>query len=127
VTALLLVRRFWPVIAALGVALALWAWGNSRYDAGVAKERAAWEQEASRLRVVAAQEALARYAAVSAANDAVTRSQASLDALAAQSRTSHETYYRDRPVVRCLNPERVRAIKEADAAASAASTATSKP
>lgn len=36
-TALLLLRRFWPVIAALAVAGALWLWGNSRYEAGYDK------------------------------------------------------------------------------------------
>ncbi len=116
-------RRFWPALAAVAVLLALWSWGNSRFDAGVAKERAAWEQEASRLRAIAATEALERQAAVNAANDAATRSQAALDALAAAERTSHETYYRNRPAVRCLSDERVRAIKEADRAASVAAAA----
>lgn len=121
------IRRAWPVLAVIAVIVALSVWGNSRYNAGVAAERAEWTAEASRLRAIAAQEALARAAAVTAANDAATRSQASLDALAAQSRTSHESYYRGRAAVRCLDPERVRAIARADAAASAASAATSKP
>jgi hypothetical protein len=116
---LIILRRFWPILAAVAALLAIWAWGNARFDAGVQKERAAWEQEASRLRAIAATEALARAAAVNAANDAATRSQAALDALASNTRTSHETYYRNRPVVRCLDPDRVRAIKEADAPASA--------
>ena len=116
-------RRFWPILAVIAVGVALWGWGNSRYDAGVSAERAEWEQEASRLRAIAAQEALARLSAVTAANDAATRSQASLDALAAQSKVTHETYYRNRPVVRCLDPDRVRAIKEADRAASVAAAA----
>ncbi len=120
---LIILRRFWPALAAVAVLLALWGWGNSRFDAGVAKERAAWEQEAARLRAIAATEALERQAAVTAANDAATRSQAALDALAASERSSHETYYRNRPAVRCLSDERVRAIKEADRAASAAATA----
>lgn len=119
-TAILFLRRFWPALAALAVIGALWAWGNARYEAGVAAERAAWEQEAARLRAIAATEALERQAAVNAANAAATRSQAALDALAVQSRTNHETYYRNRPVVRCLDPERVRAITEADRAASLA-------
>ena len=33
-TALLLLRRIWPALAALAVLAALWAWGNSRYRAG---------------------------------------------------------------------------------------------
>jgi uncharacterized membrane protein affecting hemolysin expression len=123
VTALLLLRRFWPILAAVAVLLAIWSWGNARFDAGVAKERAEWQAEASRLRATAAQEAAQRAAAVTAANDAATRSQASLDALAAQSKVTHETYYRNRPVVRCLSDDRVRAIKEADRAASAAAAA----
>ncbi len=122
-TALLLLRRFWPVLAALAVLLALWSYGNARFDAGVAKERAEWTAEAERLRAIAAEEALQRAAAVTAANDAATRSQASLDALAAQSKVTHEVYYRNRPAVRCLSDERVRAIKEADRAASAAAAA----
>jgi uncharacterized membrane protein affecting hemolysin expression len=122
-----LAKRFLPVLAWLAAFVAMYvglnAWGNARFDAGVAKERAAWEQEASRLRAIAAQEAAQRAAAVNAANDAATRSQASLDALAAQSKVTHETYYRNRPVVRCLDPDRVRAISQADAAASAAAAA----
>jgi len=120
---LIILRRFWPLAAAVAALFAIWAWGNARFDAGVRKERAAWEQEATRLRAIAATEALARVAAVNAANDAATRSQAALNALAASERTSHETYYRNRPVVRCLDPDRVRAIQKADAAASAAAAA----
>lgn len=117
-TALLLLRRFWPALAAAAVLLALWGWGNSRYDAGVSAERAAWEQEASRLRAIAAQEALARAAAVTAANDAATRSQASLDALAAQSRNDHATYYaKAGNDGACLDDSRVRAIEKAGTAA----------
>ena len=120
---LALARRFWPILAALAVLAALWSWGNARYDAGVTAERAAWEQEATRLRAIAAQEALARLSAVNAANDAATRSQAALDALATKERTSHESYYRGRASVPCLSDERLRAIARADAAASAAAAA----
>jgi uncharacterized membrane protein affecting hemolysin expression len=123
VTALLLLRRFWPALAALAIIAALWGWGQHRFNAGRDAERAEWEAEASRLRTIAAQEAAQRAAAVTAANDAATRSQASLDALAAQSRNDHATYYRNRPVVRCLSDDRVRAIKEADRAASVAASA----
>ncbi len=112
------------IVAAFG---ALWIWHagkvDAAYDKGVADTDAGWQEEASRLRAVAAQEALQRQGAVNAANDAATRSQASLDALAVQSKVTHETYYRNRPIVRCLDPERVRAIKEADRAASAAAAA----
>jgi hypothetical protein len=127
VTALLLLRRFWPVLVAILAFAGLMAWHRSAvrtaYDKGTTTERAAWETEAARLRAIAATEALARAAAVTAANDAATRSQASLDALAAAERTTHESYYRNRPAVRCLDPDRVRAIAKADAANSAASAA----
>lgn len=120
---LTIARRFWPILAALAILAALWGWGNSRYQAGVTAERAAWEAEATRLRAIAAEQALARLSAVTAANDAATRSQAALDALAANERTSHESYYRGRAVVQCISPERLLAIKEADRAASAAAAA----
>ena len=80
---LIILRRFWPALAAVAVLLALWGWGNSRFDAGVAKERAAWEQEAARLRAVAATEAQARAAAVNAAHDADTQRNAALERLLA--------------------------------------------
>jgi hypothetical protein len=31
------IKRFWPVLAVIAVAIALWAWGNSRYDDGYDK------------------------------------------------------------------------------------------
>jgi len=80
---LIILRRFWPALAAVAVLLAIWAWGNARFNAGVAKERAAWEQEASRLRAIAVTEALARVTAVNAAHDADTQRNAALERLLA--------------------------------------------
>ena len=68
----------------------------------------------------AAAKALEQQAAVDAANTAASAAQSRLDALAAQEKGKAHAYYRNRPVVRCLDPERLRAIKEGDAAATAA-------
>ena len=82
-TAMLLLRRFWPVLAVIGIAISLWAWGNARFDAGVAKERAKWQEVVARERAIAATEALARAAAVNAAHDADTQRNAALERLLA--------------------------------------------
>lgn len=119
-TAIALFKRLWPVLAVVAVALALWAWGNSRYDAGVQIERGKWEAVVRRQALQAAQDAASREAAVNAANTARDAAQASLDALASQSKETAHAYYRNRPAVVCLSAERLRAIAEADKAATAA-------
>lgn len=113
-------RRFWPILLALSVAGALWAWGNSRYRDGVQTERGKWETVAAAQALEAAATAARQQAAVTAANDAATAAQARLDALAARSKETSRAYYRDRPAIACLSDERLRAISEADAAAQAA-------
>lgn len=119
-TAIGLAKRLCPVFAVIGVGLAIWAYGNSRaHDAKMA-ERREWHVELAKARAVAAEKALEQQAAVDAANIAASAAQDRLDALAAQEKGPRHAYYRDRPVVRCLDPERLRAIKEGDAAATAA-------
>jgi hypothetical protein len=122
-TAVALFKRLWPVAAVVGVALAIWVYGNSRaHDAKMA-ERAEWHKELAKARVMAVEKALQQQAAVDAANSAASAAQARLDALAGQEKGHRHAYYVNRPVVRCLDPERLRAIKEGDAAAAAAITA----
>ena len=113
-------RRFWPILLALSVAGALWLYGNSRYRDGVQTERASWQAVAAAQALEAAATAARQQAAVTAANDAATAAQARLDALAARSKETAHAYYRDRPAIACLSDERLRAIKNADAAATAA-------
>jgi hypothetical protein len=120
IAALGLARRFWPVLAALAVLVALYAWGASRYRDGVQTERAKWQAIAAAQALQAAQDAARQQSAVIAANAAATASRASLDALASKSKEAAHVYYKDRPVVRCLSDERLRAIKDADAAATVA-------
>jgi multidrug efflux pump subunit AcrA (membrane-fusion protein) len=119
-------RRFWPIIWPILLAAfvigAAWIWGNSREATGRSDERAKWQQVAAAQALEAAAQAARQQAAVAAANDAATAAQARLDALAARSKESARVYYKDRPAVACLSDERLRAISEADAAATAAST-----
>ncbi len=72
------------IIAALG---ALWIWHagkvSAAYDKGVADTDAGWQEEASRLRAIAATEAAQRAAAVTAAHDADTQRNAALERLLA--------------------------------------------
>jgi hypothetical protein len=115
-----IVKRLLPVLAVVAVGLAIWAYGNSRaHDAKMA-ERREWHVELAKARAVAAEKALQQQAAVDAANTAALAAQDRLDALAAKEKGPRHAYYRDRPVLRCLDPERLRAIKEGDAAATAA-------
>ena len=120
------VAPFMPYLIVGGVALltggsvGAYFWHGAKVDAAINAAVAAndkeWETEAARLRGIASER-------IAAANNAATRSQASLDALAAQSKVTHESYYRNRPAVLCLSDERLRAIKSADRAASAAAAA----
>ena len=118
--ALLLARRFWPILAALAVLAALWAYGKSRERDGVRGERAKWQAVAAAQALEAAAQAARQQAAINAANTAATAARASLDALAGRSKESARVYYKDRPAIACLSDERLRAISEADAAATAA-------
>ena len=122
-----MVRRYWPIIwpilAVIAVGIGVIAWGNSRYRAGVETERKAWQAVSAAQALQAAQETARQQSAVIAANAAATASQAALDALASRTKETAHVYYKDRPVVRCLSVERLRAIKEADTAASVAAAA----
>lgn len=118
--ALALARRLWPLAAALAIVAAVWAYGNSRHNAGIQSERTHWQAIAAAQALQAAQETARQQSAVIAANAAATASRASLDALASRTKETAHAYYRARPVVRCLSDERLRAIKDADAAASVA-------
>jgi hypothetical protein len=124
IAALAIARRFWPIIwpilLAASIIGALWLWGNSREATGRSVERTKWQAIAAAQALQAAQEAARQQSAVIAANDAATAAQARLAALSARSRETAHVYYKDRPVVRCLSDERLRAIKDADAAAQAA-------
>ncbi len=127
IAALGLARRFWPIIwpilLAASIIGALWLWGNSREATGRSVERAKWQAIATAQALQAAQDAARQQSAVIAANDAATAAQARLAALSARSKETAHVYYKDRPVVRCLSDERLRSIKDADAAASAAAAA----
>ena len=120
---ILFLRRYWPILAVIAVGAGVIAYGNSRYDDGVAIERASWQAISAAQALQAAQETARQQSAVIAANAAATASRASLDALASRTKETAHVYYKDRPVVRCLSDERLRAIKEADAAATVAATA----
>ena len=125
--ALALARKFWPIIVAVLAFGALMAWHRhavaAAYRDGVTAERSAWEAESARLRAVAAETALRQQQAVTAADDAARAAGVALDALADANRKDADAFYHNRPVVRCLDPERVHAIKNADAAADAAARA----
>ena len=99
---------------------ALWLWGNSREATGRSVERTKWQAIAAAQALQAAQDAARQQSAVIAANAAATAAQASLDALASRSKDAAHVYYKNRPVLRCLSDERLRAIRDADAAASVA-------
>ena len=75
------------LLVLVGGSVGAYLWHGAKVDAvineAVLKERTAWEQEASRLRAVAATEALARVAAVNAAHDADTQRNAALERLLA--------------------------------------------
>lgn len=124
IAALGLARRFWPVIwpilLAASIIGALWLWGNSREATGRSEERTRWQAIAAAQALQAAQDAARQQSAVIAANAAATAAQASLDALASRSKDAAHVYYKNRTVVRCLSDERLRAIKDADAAATVA-------
>lgn len=129
-TALSLLKRFWPVLVGVIAVVALIWWHNSKvdaaYDRGAKTERAAWEKEAARLRVVAAEEALQRLEAVTEANTAAAASRVALDALALETRKHANDYYKANPArnVPCLSDDRLRAISQADAAALKAARAS---
>ena len=117
-----LAKRLWPVFAALAVLLAVWGYGNHRAHSAKMTERAEWHVELDKAKARAAIIAARQQAAVNAANTAASAAQTRLDALAGQSKETARVYYKSRPVVRCLDPERLRAISESDRAATAAST-----
>lgn len=123
IAALSNISRLWPLAAALAIVAAIWAYGNSRHNAGIQSERTRWQAIAAAQALRAAQDAARQQSVVVAANAAATASRASLDALASRSKEAAHVYYKDRPVVRCLSDERLRAIKDADAAASVAAAA----
>jgi hypothetical protein len=120
--ALILARRFWPILLALSVLAAVVLWGNHREHQGTITERTKWQAVAAAQALQAAQDIARQQAAINAANTAATAARASLAALARRSKDTAHVYYKDRPVVRCLDPERLRAIAEADTAATAAIT-----
>ncbi len=121
------VAPFMPYLIVGGLALlagggvGAYFWHGAKVDAAINAAVAAndkeWETEAARLRGIAWERSIA-------ANDAATRSQASLDALAAQSRNDHATYYaKAGNDGACLSDSRVRAIEKAGAAAMETATA----
>ena len=118
-TALLLLRRFWPILAAVAVLLALWAWGNSRYDAGVAKERAEWQ--ASRAELLELRRQRADWSAADLA-----RKIDAIPAATTKETVRVETHWRNRPVRDCFDADLVRSLEQARAAVrqSAASSAS---
>ena len=120
---ILFLRRYWPIIwpilAVIAVGAGIVAYGNSR----VQSERDKWQAISAAQALQAAQETARQQSAVIAANAAATASRARLDALASRTKETAHVYYKDRPVIRCLSDERLRAIKEADAAATVAATA----
>ena len=99
-----------------------WWLHHAGYRAGVTTERGAWEQEAARLRVVAATEAARRLSDAMRADAAARVASDALATLADTSRKDVDAYYHDRLAVQCLSPERLRAIALADAAAVAAAS-----
>ena len=117
--ALLLARRFWPILAALAVLAALWAYGNSRYRDGVQTERGKWQQAAAKAEAIATETARRQAEAVNLANTEAAAARIALAALSVKTKEVHHAYYRDRPVVQCLDAVRLRAIQEGDAAAEA--------
>ncbi len=108
-TALLLLRRFWPALAAIAVLLALWAWGNSRFDAGVAKERAAWQAARAELLELRRQRADWSAADLARKIDAIP-------AATTKETVRVETHWRNRPVRDCFDADLVRSLEQARAA-----------
>lgn len=83
------VRRALPYLAALAAVLLAYQWA---YGRGVGHERASWEREASRLRAVAAAEALQRVEAVNRATVADSERNAILARLMAPIQAKVVTY-----------------------------------
>lgn len=125
-SAIAIIRRFWPIGAALGVLLALWAWGNHREAQGVRQERAKWQQqevaakEAQRAREAALQ------AQVDAAGAALSMSTAEIERLSQRATGNVRSIYAARPDsnIACLAPDVLRAIADSDKAADNPSAAS---
>ncbi len=103
------VKRFWPALAAVAVLLALWGWGNSRFDAGVAKERQSWQAARAELLELRRQRADWSAADLARKIDAIP-------AATTKETVRVETHWRNRPVRDCFDADLVRSLEQARAA-----------
>ena len=117
-SAIAIIRRFWPIGAALGVLLALWAWGNHREAQGVRQERASWQ--AARAELLRLRSERANAAAETLATQSAAVPQAGTKEI-----VRVETHWRDRPVRDCFDPDLVRSLEEARAAVRRSTAASS--
>jgi hypothetical protein len=108
-TALLLLKRFWPVLAGLAVLTALWGWGNSRYRDGMQTERQAWQ--VARVELLELRRRKADWSAAKLAErlDAIPNT-------VTKETIRVETHWRDRPVRECFDAGLVQSLEEARAA-----------
>ncbi len=103
------VKRFWPALAAVAVLLAIWGWGNSRFDAGVAKERQSWQLARAELLELRRQRADWSAADLARKIDAIP-------AATTKETVRVETHWRNRPVRDCFDADLVRSLEQARAA-----------
>ena len=111
-------RRILPVAGIAGV---LWV----AFDTGRDNERAKWQRAAIVAERAAQAKSAALQAQVDAAGVALSEKQQQIADMANVQKVNTRTFYVQNPIsnVRCLTDDRLRAISEADAAATAASAA----
>ena len=109
--------------ALIAIGLGGWWAYNTVYDRGVKDERGKWQQEAAKAEAIATETARRQAEAVNLANTEAAAARIALAALSVKTKEVHHAYYRDRPVVQCLDAVRLRAIQDGDAAAEAIASA----
>lgn len=111
-------RRIMPVAGIAGV---LWV----AFDTGRDNERSKWQRASIAAERAAQAKSAALQAQVDAAGVALSEKQQQIADMANVQKVNTRTFYVQNPAsnVACLNPDRLRAISEADAAVTAASAA----
>ena len=114
--------RLAPYAAGLLLAVGAYAWA---YSNGKQAERAKWQAAAIVAERAAQAKSAAMQAQVDAAGVALSEQAAAIDRLTHVQKLNTRTFYAQNVSsnVRCLTDDRLRAISEADAAVTAASTA----
>ena len=116
-SAIAIARRFWPICAVIGAALALWACYSWAHDRGVMAERATWQAARAELLHLRTERA-------NAAGQVLAKQSAAVPQTAVKEVTRVETHWRDRPVRECFDDDLVRSLEEARAAVRRSATAS---